>query len=70
MQPAPESQENTRLDQLEQTVKDQNDKISNLIKLVQSSNRQNMSLASKPDGDLMKKTDEVMAELIRPTNKQ
>ena len=65
--PDPESQENQRLAQLEETVKAQNVELSNLRKLVQSGNRQSMRMEARPDGDLQKKTDEVMAELIRPT---
>jgi len=58
--------DDTRLSQLESMIKDQNAKISSLISMVQAGNRQNMSMPTLPD-DIQHKTDEVMAELIRPT---
>ena len=58
--------DDTRLSQLEKMITDQNAKISSLISMVQAGNRQSMSMPTLPD-DLQHKTDEVMAELIRPT---
>ena len=63
----PVTEENKRIADLEAKVNAQNVELSNLRKLVQSGNRQSMRMEARPDGDLQKKTDEVMAELIRPT---
>ena len=60
--PAPDP----RLEELEQTVRNQASQIQELTKQLQAENRQNMSLDHPPD-DLDKKVDQVMAELIRPT---
>lgn len=60
--PAPDP----RLEELEQTVRNQASQIQELTKQIQADNRNKLSIDRPPD-DLDNRVDQVMAELIRPT---
>lgn len=65
--PAPKPIENPKpgVDDVQQL----REEVKQLREQLQKSNRQNMFVESVPD-DLQKKTDEIMAELIRPSIKE
>lgn len=65
-----EAPDNCRIQKLEQTISDQQKQIKDLVKQMQANNRRTASMNTPPDQDLQTKTDEIMAELIRPSIKK
>lgn len=65
-----EAQDDSRFQKLEQTISEQQNQIRDLIKQMQANNRRTASMNTPPDQDLQTKTDEIMAELIRPSIKK
>ena len=53
-----------------QTISEQQNQIRDLIKQMQANNRRTASMNTPPEQDLQTKTDEIMAELIRPSIKK
>ena len=58
------------LEQLRQELTQTQTELKNLVKQMQSNNLKTASVNIVPDADLEKKTDEALAELIRPTIKK
>ena len=65
-----EAPDDSRIQKLEQTITDQQKQIQDLIKQMQANNRRTASMNTPPADDLQTKTDEIMAELIRPSIKK
>ena len=64
------AQDDSRFQRLEQTISEQQNQIRDLIKQMQANNRRTASMNTPPEQDLQTKTDEIMAELIRPSIKK
>ena len=67
--PAEEPADNSALAAVQQELTETRQQLNNLIKQMQQNNLKTASVQTIPDNDLEKKTDEAMAELIRPTIK-
>ena len=68
-EPKPEPQPEPKPEPKPDEVQQLRDEVKQLREQLQQSNRQNMFIKTLPD-DLQTKTDEIMAELIRPTIKE
>ena len=64
--PAEEPADNPALAAVQQELTETRQQLNNLIKQMQQNNLKTASVQTIPDNDLEKKTDEAMAELIRP----
>lgn len=69
-QPEPEQPKQTEPDERDARIEQMQNQINNLIKQMQKNNLKSASVNILPDDDLEKKTDEAMAELIRPKIKE
>ena len=67
--PTEEPADNSALAAVQQELTETRQQLNNLIKQMQQNNLKTASVQTIPDKDLEKKTDEAMAELIRPTIK-
>ena len=68
-EPNPEPQPNPEIDALKQELTNTQKQLQDLVKQMQANNRNTASVNITPADDLQKKTDEAMAELIRPAIK-
>ena len=69
-QPEPEQPKQSEPDERDARIEQMQNQINNLIKQMQKNNLKSASVNILPDDDLEKKTDEAMAELIRPKIKE
>ena len=68
-EPNPEPQPNPEIDALKQELTNTQKQLKDLVKQMQANNRNTASVHITPNDELQKKTDEAMAELIRPAIK-
>ena len=66
----PKVPENKDIERLTNTVKTLEDRITDMVRQMQSNHLQSASFEISPDKELEKRTDSAMAELIRPTIKK
>lgn len=62
-----EQEQNQEVQQLRDQLTETQKQLKQLVKQMQQNNLKTASVNILPEDDLMKKTDEAMAELIRPT---
>jgi len=62
-----EQEQNQEMQQLRDQLTETQKQLKQLVKQMQQNNLKTASVNILPEDDLMKKTDEAMAELIRPT---
>ena len=62
-----DQEQNQEINQLREQLTETQKQLKQLVKQMQQNNLKTASVNILPEDDLMKKTDEAMAELIRPT---